>query len=96
MRQRERDIIVNAYHAFYYQLRKGAQKLYWTVLLIQTLRHFYSQQFLHPENFVPDFQFEMGTVHYILALFPTSVLRKGRETMGNLRRIFLLACKGFP
>ena len=83
-------------HAFYYQLRKGAQKLYWTVLIVQTLRHFHSQWFLHPENFYLYFQPEMGTVHYILALFPTIVLHKGRETMGNLRRIFLLACKGFP
>ena len=62
----------------------------------KTLRHFHSQQFLHPENFYLNFQLEMGTVHYILALFPTIVLRKGREPIGKLRRSFILSSQGFP
>ena len=85
-------------NAFYYQLRKGALKLYCTILLLKskTLRHFHSQQFLHLENFYLNFQPELGTVHYILSLFPTIVLRKGREPIGNLRRSFILSSQGFP
>ena len=84
-------------HAFYYQLRKGAPKLYWTILLFKskTLRHFHSQQFLHPENFYLNFQLELGTVHYILSLFPTIALRKVREQIWYLRRGFTLSSQGF-
>ena len=85
-----------SYHSFYYQLRKGHRNYTGQFQLFKTLRHFHSQRFLHPANFYLNFQTEMGTVHYILALFPTIILHKGRERIGNLRRIFLLACKGFP